>query len=66
MPNYAIYHDEVILNVIIAESVEIAEEVTQMNAIETEGEPWIGWRLVDGEWQRPPMPEPVADENVSE
>lgn len=64
MANFAIYQDSTILNVIVADSKEIAEEVTGMNAIETEGNPWIGWTLADGVWTAPVHPEPVESEPV--
>lgn len=66
MPNFAIYKDNVILNVIVAESKEIAEEVTGANAIETTGNPWIDWTLVDGVWTAPPQPQPIEEEVVEE
>lgn len=53
MANYAIYKDTVITNVVFAESKEIVETLTGMNAIETDGSPWIGWILVNGEWVAP-------------
>jgi len=66
MPNYAIYKDNVILNVIVADSKEIAEKVTKYNAIETEGNPWIGWTLIDGVWTEPVQPEvEVIEEEVA-
>ncbi len=53
MANYAIYKDTVIINVVFAENKEIVETLTGMNAIETEGSPWIGWTLIGGEWVAP-------------
>lgn len=53
MPNFAIYEDSIILNVIIADSKEIAEEITGLNAIETEGSPWISWTLEEEGWRSP-------------
>lgn len=53
MANYAIYKDTVITNVVFAESKEIVEILTGMNAIETDGSPWIGWTLVNDEWVAP-------------
>ena len=62
MPNFAIYKDNIVFNVIVADSKEIAEEVTGANAIETTGNPWIGWTLVDGVWTEPEIKEEVVDE----
>jgi hypothetical protein len=55
MTNYAIKDGSAIINVIVAETKEIAEEVTNLEAIEiTEELPLgIGWELVDGEWKMP-------------
>jgi hypothetical protein len=55
MPNYAIKNGSVIVNVIVAETKEIAKTVTNLEAIEvTEELPLgIGWKFVDNEWQIP-------------
>lgn len=58
MANFAIHDGTTVQNVIVADSKEIAEEVTGLSAVETDGQPWIGWTLVDGEWIAPPEPEP--------
>lgn len=58
MPNFAIHDGSTVVNVIVADSKEIAEEVTGLSAVEADGEPWIGWTLVDGVWTAPPQPEP--------
>jgi len=63
MTNYAIYKDTVITNVVLAESKEIVETLTGMNAIETEGSPWIGWTLVNDEWVDPT---PIVEDSVPE
>jgi hypothetical protein len=61
MTNFAIYKDDLILNVIVADSKEIAEQVTGMKAIQTEGEPWMGWTLENDEWKPPVQPEPEVE-----
>ena len=66
MPNFAIYKDNIVFNVIVADSKEIAEEVTGANAIETTGNPWIDWTFVDGVWTEPLQPEPIIEEEVVE
>lgn len=53
MADYAIIENDVVTNVIVADSKEIAEEVTGFEAIETNGQPWIGWARVDGEFIDP-------------
>ena len=54
MPNYAIYNDNIVVNVIVANSIENIDPSIG-NAIETDGEPWIGWTLEEDGW-RPPSP----------
>lgn len=61
MPDFAIHDGTTVQNVIVADSQEIAEEVTGLSAVETEGEPWIGWTLDGGVWVAPPQPEPVEE-----
>lgn len=56
MANFAIIDGDTVVNVIVADSQEIAEEVTGLSVVETEGEPWIGWTLIDGGWVAPPLP----------
>lgn len=53
MPDFAIHDGAVVHNVIVCESKELAEELTGMQAVETDGVPWIGWTLIDGEWVAP-------------
>jgi hypothetical protein len=61
MANYAIYSGGTIMNVIVADSQEVAEQVTGMFALETDGVPWIGWTLVDDKWVAPSSPEPTTE-----
>jgi hypothetical protein len=58
MTNYAIIEDNKVINVIVADSAEIAAEVTNKEVLETTGEPWIDWTRTDGIWSRPVEPEP--------
>ena len=53
MPNYAIHDGATVHNVIVCATQALAEELTGMQAVETEGQPWIGWTLADGEWRAP-------------
>jgi len=55
MAKYAVHDGTTVVNVIVANSREIAEDVTGLNAVETDGVPWSGWTLHGDEW-RPPMP----------
>lgn len=75
MPDFAIKKQDRIINVIVADTKEIAEEVTGLEAIETTGEPWIGWKIVDNVWQYSDEPivfsdpviieEPIEEEPVA-
>jgi hypothetical protein len=56
MPSYFISDGSQIVNFILADTKEIAEEVTQMSAISFEDAPEgmnIGWTLQDGVWVNP-------------
>jgi hypothetical protein len=55
MPTYAVHDGSAVLNVIVADTLEIAEAVTGLSALASDGVPWIGWTLHDDKW-RPPMP----------
>lgn len=61
MPTFAVHDGTTVLNVIVADSQEIAEDVTGLQAVETEGAPWSGWMLIDGQWVAPPEPEPEPE-----
>ena len=61
MPNFAIHDGATVHNVIVCDTQALAEELTGMQAVETEGQPWIGWNLVDGEWVDPNVPEPEPE-----
>ena len=53
--NFAVMSGNTVVNVIVAESQEIAEDVTGAEVLQTDGVPWLGWTLHGAEW-RPPMP----------
>lgn len=54
MSNFAVYETDVIVNVLVADSKKIAEQVSGMSAIESvNGNPWIGWTLHEGGWRAP-------------
>lgn len=57
MPTYAIHDGVTVVNAIVAETQEIAELVTGLQAIETTGEPWICWTMEKEGWRSPaPFP----------
>jgi hypothetical protein len=56
MANYFIYDGTSIVNFILADTKEIAEEVTGMTVILDSDAPEgmnIGWKLIDGLWINP-------------
>jgi hypothetical protein len=51
MPDFAIHNGTEVVNVIVADSLEIAESVTGMEAIEvTTNGPGVGWVKDDNGW----------------
>lgn len=63
MANYLIIENNKVVNVIVADTKEIAEEVTGLEAIEVTGsEPWINWTRTDGVWSAPVIPEEIPAE----
>lgn len=57
MAIFAVHDSGRVVNVVVADSAEVAEDVTGLSAIETDGVPWIDWTLHGNEW-RPPTPFP--------
>lgn len=57
MPDFAVHDGSLVVNVIVADSQQIAEEVTGLSAIQTDGAPWLGWTMEPEGW-RPPAPFP--------
>lgn len=51
--DFAVIQDETVINVIVADTIEIAEAVTLAECVECDGSFWIGWTRVDGEWVAP-------------
>ena len=60
MANYAIIENDKVTNVIVADSAEIAIELTNKEVLETTGEPWTDWTRTDGVWSAPVEEEPEA------
>ena len=59
--NYAVIENDKVTNVIVADSLKVAKEVTHKECVECDGSFWIDWTRVDGEWVAPIIPE-VVDE----
>jgi hypothetical protein len=54
MTNYLVIENDTIVNIIVADTLQIAEEVTGKEVIEsTFDEIGIGWFRSNGEWAKP-------------
>lgn len=62
MATFAIHDGQKVVNVIVADSQSVAEEVTGLSAIESSGTPWFGWTMESEGWRKPsPYPSWVWD-----
>ena len=62
MTNYLVIEDNKVINVIVADTAEIAAEVTGKEVIEsTLPEPWIDWTRSGDTWTAPVIEEPTND-----
>jgi hypothetical protein len=60
MANYLVIEDNKVINVIVADTAEIAAEVTGKEIIEsTSSEPWIDWTRSGDIWSAPVVEEPT-------
>jgi hypothetical protein len=51
MANYLVIEDNKVVNVIVADTAEIAAEVTGKEVLEsTSSEPWLGWTRINDTW----------------
>jgi hypothetical protein len=58
MPNYLVIENDKVINVIVADTAEIAAEVTGKEVIEsTSSEPWINWTRSGNTWIAPVVEE---------
>jgi hypothetical protein len=63
MANYLVIEDNKVVNVIVADTAEIAAEVTGKEVLEsTSSEPWINWTRSGDTWAAPAVEEPLAEE----
>lgn len=62
MKNYAVIENDIVLNVIVADSLKIAKTITDKECIECNGSFWIDWTLIDGVWTAPVQPVELIDE----
>jgi hypothetical protein len=59
--NIAIIENDLVTNVIVAETLEIAEQVTGKECIECDGSFWIGWTRNGDDWIAPVVPEAIDE-----
>ena len=66
MANYLVIENDKVINVIVADSAEIAAEVTGKEVIESIGaEPWIDWTRSGDTWIKPEPVEIIDAEEVT-
>lgn len=58
--NYAIIENDKVINVIVADTLKIAKEVTGKECVECDGSFWIDWTRNDKEWIAPPVIEEIT------
>lgn len=51
--NIAIIENELVTNVIVADTLDIAKEVTGKECVECDGSFWIGWNRKGKTWTPP-------------
>ena len=62
MTNYLVIEDNKVINVIVADTAEIAAEVTGKEVIEsTSPEPWIDWTRSGDTWSAPVIEETLEE-----
>ena len=62
MPNYGVIENDVITNVIVAETKEIAETVTQLVCVEIPHyDVGVGWTYRGGRFSAPVVEEPTEE-----
>jgi hypothetical protein len=57
--NYAVIANNTVINVIVADSKEIAEQVRNTECVECDGSFWIGWTRSGKKWIAPVEETPV-------
>ena len=65
MSNYLVIENNKVINVIVADTAEIAAEVTGKEVIESiNSTPWIGWTRSGDTWTEPVIEQPVIEEST--
>lgn len=67
MPKYILHNGEKVINACVAENIDAVAEITDLQVMESDGEPWIGWTLEEEGWRRPsPYPSWTWDSGINE
>lgn len=53
MPNYILHNGKEVINACVAESIDDVKNITDLQIMESDGEPWIGWTLEEEGWRSP-------------
>lgn len=53
MPYFALHDGNLVHDVIVADSLAHAQELTELNVLETDGEPWVLWTMEEDGWRKP-------------
>ena len=64
MTNYAIIEDDKVINVIVADTAEIAIELTGKEVIDATDRLCVGWIRTNGTWLPPIQEEPEVIEEL--
>jgi hypothetical protein len=51
--NYAVLNGDIVVNVIVADTLTIAKQVTNAECVECDGSFWIGWTRNGKDWIAP-------------
>ena len=62
--NFAIIENDVVTNVIVADTLKIAKEVTGKECVECDGSFWIGWTRDGKNWIAPVVAEAIDGQTV--
>jgi len=60
--NYAVIENDKVINVIVADSVKLAKDLTGKECIQCDGSFWIDWTRTDDEWIAPIIQVSEVDE----
>jgi hypothetical protein len=59
--NYAVIENDIVINVIVAETLKIAKDITGKECVECDGSFWIGWTRNGKDWIAPEVAPDVTE-----